>query len=180
MAPTITWQDNSDNETGFVLERQLNGGPFTAISMIARDVVSYTDATAVGSTLLDNVYCYRVKAFNEVGESVYSNVGCITIPKIPAPAPSPTIPAMPTGLEVMALSSSEIRIFWNDQSNNEMGFQVERVANGVRKLLQYVRDQVTAVDSGLRRNTWHEYRIRALGAAGPSPWTNKVRVKTLR
>jgi titin len=69
---------------------------------------------------------------------------------------------------------------WRDNSENEIGFEVERTANGVIKLLQQYADQTTLVDTGLKKNTWHYYRIRALGVAGPSPWTNKVRVRTLR
>ena len=179
LAATITWQDNSDNENGFILERQLNGGEFLQLTTLFTDAREYTDTTLVGSTQTDNVYGYRVKAFNEDAESDYSNVGFITIAKLPVPAPPP-IPEMPANLAGTAMSSSEIRVTWSDQSSNEMGFQLERVANGQIKLITIVKDQVTYLDTGLRKNTWHDYRIRALGSGGPSTWTNKVRVRTLR
>ena len=67
MDVTITWQDNSADENGFVVERQLNGGEFTWLTTMFTAATSYIDTTAEGSIHNENVYCYRVKAFNEGG-----------------------------------------------------------------------------------------------------------------
>lgn len=98
MGVKVTWQDNSNNEAGFTLERQLNGNPFTVLAPnLAIGTITYQDDTAVGSILVDNVYTYRVKAFNTAGASTYSNTSSITIPKIV------TIPVAPSNLQVTAV-----------------------------------------------------------------------------
>lgn len=80
----LTWNDNNTSEDGFVLDRQINGGVWTVLAAsIGANVVSYSDATAVGSTSTNMTYCYRIKAFRgEIEQSPYSNVACKTIPKI--------------------------------------------------------------------------------------------------
>jgi hypothetical protein len=37
-----------------------------------------------------------------------------------------TVPASPTGLSATAASASQINLYWNDNSNNETGFKIER------------------------------------------------------
>lgn len=66
----ITWQDNSDNEQGFVVERTLSND-----CSDGWEVIAYT---GVNQTLVTDVYklgaCYRVAAYNQMGTSAYSNV----------------------------------------------------------------------------------------------------------
>ena len=73
---TLTWQDNSDAETEFQVERSLSGDvcEFVPIAATPADAVSFTD-----SPLADGVrWCYRVRAANSAGVSAYSNVACAT------------------------------------------------------------------------------------------------------
>ena len=71
----IEWDDNSDNENGFEIERSNNGGPFSLLATVDTDVVSFTDT---GLTI-DTPYSYRVRAFNAFGQSGYSNVLDVTL-----------------------------------------------------------------------------------------------------
>ncbi len=58
-AVTITWQDNSDAETGFAVERKLDTDvDFTELVVLAPDTTSYTDTSAVPG----QSYVYRVRA----------------------------------------------------------------------------------------------------------------------
>lgn len=70
----LSWQDNSNNEDGFEIERSVSGsGPFETIAILGPDSSSYTD-----SSISHNIeYCYRVTAFNANGSSS-SAVGCNT------------------------------------------------------------------------------------------------------
>jgi hypothetical protein len=57
----LAWKDNSNNETGFKIERaQGTDGAFAALTVTAADVTAYTD-TNLGSRV---VYRYRVSAVN--------------------------------------------------------------------------------------------------------------------
>ncbi len=71
---TLTWVDNSNNASGFVLQRATNSG-FTAGSTIfSTSNVTYTDIT-VGRGV---TYFYRVLASNGIGSSAYSNTATAT------------------------------------------------------------------------------------------------------
>ena len=63
----LSWSDNSQNESGFEIERRAPDGEFEAIATVLADVAEYTDDTAAGT------YEYRVRAFNEFGYSGYTN-----------------------------------------------------------------------------------------------------------
>jgi hypothetical protein len=61
---SLTWQDNSNNETGFLVERSTNGGrSWTQIGQVCANVTSFTDT----SVTKNKTYCYRVRAYNAGG-----------------------------------------------------------------------------------------------------------------
>ena len=66
----LTWTDNSNNETGFQVERSTDGITFGVIGTTAARTTSYRDSSAVKR----QTYYYRVAAINNVGLSAYSNV----------------------------------------------------------------------------------------------------------
>ena len=73
----LNWTDASTNEDGFAVERSLNDefGSFTEIATTTRNVVTYTDLDLTSGT-----YYYRVRAFNVIGDSDYSNTTSVTLP----------------------------------------------------------------------------------------------------
>ena len=110
---TVTWTDNSgknpavnDQESGFRVERNLNGGPFTLLPgdspivgvTTGADVQSYIDTTVMADNNVDNKYCYRVQAVNSAGSSGWATTAtpgvtdCGIIPKRVL-----VIPADPSG-----------------------------------------------------------------------------------
>ena len=66
---TLSWNDNSNNEDGFRIERSSDGSSFVEIATVGTNVATYQDKTIVE----DQNYTYRVRAFNEFGDSGYSN-----------------------------------------------------------------------------------------------------------
>lgn len=67
----LNWNDNSDNEEGFLIERSIDGGSeFIIIDQVGVNTETYLDTSLVG----DTEYWYRVKAFNSFGTSGASNV----------------------------------------------------------------------------------------------------------
>ena len=86
---TLTWQDNSNNEDGFNIERRLGQtGTFAKIGSVAANVVQYVDSIANDPGNVQ--YCYRVAAFNTAGQSAYSNIACGTTPVIVIPPGAPS------------------------------------------------------------------------------------------
>jgi hypothetical protein len=70
---TVTWADNSDNESGFTVERKIGtAGAYGVLASVAASITTYVDATVTTGT----TYCYRVQAYNTAGVSSYSNEGC--------------------------------------------------------------------------------------------------------
>lgn len=66
----LTWADNSNNETGFRIERKTgDGGTYSEITAVGANVTGYDDAGLNPATL----YYYRIKAYNPAGSSGYSN-----------------------------------------------------------------------------------------------------------
>lgn len=89
---TLTWTDNSNNETGFRIERAagLNATQgFVEIATVGANVVSYVDAGLPNSA----PYSYRLRAYNAAGNSAYSNTASGTTP--PAPPAVPAAPGAP-------------------------------------------------------------------------------------
>ncbi|HEX8180902.1 MAG TPA: chitobiase/beta-hexosaminidase C-terminal domain-containing protein [Pyrinomonadaceae bacterium] len=71
---TLSWKDNSTNETSFVIERSLSStSGFTQIGTVTTNTVTFNDNTVARRT----TYFYRVKAVNGAGSSAYSNVPSI-------------------------------------------------------------------------------------------------------
>ena len=66
-----SWNDLSDNETGFLLERSTgNNTNFQQLKFLSPNTVSFTDLTVAGNT----TYYYRIRATNSQGSSQYSNI----------------------------------------------------------------------------------------------------------
>lgn len=75
----LSWQDNSPDEDGFIIERRFGRtGTFSEVSRVGVDVVQTTDLTPD-----EQLYCYQVKAFITVADatpteqvSTPSNIDC--------------------------------------------------------------------------------------------------------
>lgn len=75
----LTWVDTSNNEDGFVIERSVDSGStYSIFDMVGEDVTSLHDTTVV----IDNMYWYRVYAFNSFGSSSYSNTASILVQSV--------------------------------------------------------------------------------------------------
>jgi fibronectin type 3 domain-containing protein len=68
----LTWTDNStppNTATGFDIEQSTDGVNFTQVATANAGSTSYT----VGGLQVSTTYTYRIRAFNSIGNSAYSN-----------------------------------------------------------------------------------------------------------
>jgi titin len=163
----LSWRDNSSNEDGFRVERMTGAsGTWTEVASVGAGSTSWTDDGRTPATL----YSYRVRAHGDGGFSGYSNTATATT--LPT---APTVPAAPTNLTASAASSSQINLSWQDNSNNEDGFHIERAtgSSGSFSEIATVGPGVTSyTSSGLSASTLYRYRVRAHGTAGYSDYSN--------
>ena len=73
----LTWVDNSDNETQFMIMRKEAGGAdFTTVATPTFNTTTYHDAPLTSG----KTYVYMVMAMNDAGESPGSNEVMVAIP----------------------------------------------------------------------------------------------------
>lgn len=171
---SMTWTDNSNDESGFVLERKQDAGPFAVIaSAIGANLQSYTDSTVKRSSV-PVTYTYRIKAYraSDKTESGYSNESCITFAALLAPL------SAPDGLTVSAIARDALRLTW-ESIPEATSYAVEgKRANRGQYQQVAMTDQVTYDWTGLKRFTSYCTRVSAANPLGIS--SGPVCATTLR
>lgn len=165
-AVALAWSDNSNDETGFQLERQAPGeGEPSLFAALDPDVTTYRDETVTA----DGRYLYRVRACSSAGCSSFSNQLATTTP-----------PTSPSDITAEATGNTTVDVSWVDNSSTETEFRVERRANAGNFLaVGSVETNSTAFsDTGLEPGKQYEYRVRACNAAGCSSFSGVASVIT--
>lgn len=176
----LAWTDNATSEQGFIIERapDSNGAPGT-YAEIGRTMVPAADSgsrvrwsdTAVEPKM---TYWYRVAAYNASGNSPYSNAVSVVTPG--------EIPEAPANLQVTRTTRTSIRLSWDDNSTNELGFYLERSSDGGANWTRIARKRANRTrhtDRGLASGTTYWYRVQAYNADGVTQYSN-VAVGTTR
>ncbi|MBN1672207.1 MAG: fibronectin type III domain-containing protein, partial [Kiritimatiellae bacterium] len=164
----LTWADNSGDEDNFKVERRPAGGSWAQIAQLGANATAHTDSGLAAAT----PYEYRVRASNSAGNSAYSNVAGATTTDNP--------PAAPSNLAAAALSISQIKLTWADNSNNEVKFELQRSLDGSAwtEIAEPAANATAYTDSGLAAGTQYYYRVNASNAAGDSPNSNVASATT--
>lgn len=171
----LTWQDNSSNEAGFIIERKIENAKaeFAPIDTVGANVIAYVDSVLADTT----TYSYRVKAFNQFLASDYSNTASVTTLLSTLAAPT-TLAAV---LSQTSLNHAELT--WQDNSSNESGFIIERMIDGTKAEfapIDTVAANVTAyIDSVLADTTTYSYRVKAFNQFLASNYSNTASVTTV-
>lgn len=166
----INWQDNSNNETSFKIERATGSctATFSQIATTGANITVYKN-TGLSSGM---TYCYRVRASNASGDSSYSNT---------ASAVTGSVPAAPSSLAASVISQSQIDLSWTDNSNNETGFEIER-STGTCTAFSVIgttgANVTTYQNTGLLANTTYCYRVNAVNTYGDSSYSNTISAVT--
>jgi hypothetical protein len=98
----LTWIDTVTNESGFQIERSSNGTTFFPIATVPANATSFSDSPLFANTS----YWYRVRAFNNGGNSMYSAVAkTTTLAPLSALPPRPPVFATFSDKELIDLLS---------------------------------------------------------------------------
>ncbi|MDB5173535.1 MAG: hypothetical protein JWN51_2308, partial [Phycisphaerales bacterium] len=162
----LTWNDNSNNETGFDLERMVVGnGTFQPIGggPLAPNTTSFMDTGLTPGV----TYAYEIRALNFGGNSAY-------VPQPPLQITAPLPPNKPTNAVVTGTTTGQISLAWQDNSNNEEGFRILRensISGGFNQIALLPPNTTTFTDTGtqaspLTAGTEYEYHIQAFNVAG--------------
>jgi hypothetical protein len=172
----LVFRDNATNETGFLIERSVNGGAFELlVTRGPRGGVGNVTFFDTG-VLVGNTYAYRVAAVNLGGSSAYSNVATIAL----------LAPAAPEALAVTPNNANQtsVTLTWTNAATNQTGFQLQRATNDTFTtglVTQTPGPNATSrTQTGLARRTTYFWRIRAVNnVTGPSAWSSTVSHTTL-
>lgn len=200
---SLSWQDKSDNETNFIIERKKAGENYTQLTSTDKDTTNYIDDTVKPGIK----YYYRVRAMilgmlnpktmtlnNTYSE--YSNEVNITIPPKTADtedsnessnknqenneqsAATDEVNA-PEDLEANATSENEIILTWQDKSDNEAGFWLYRASTGDWEMIADLdADSETYADKKLQPSTTYYYAVFAYKDNNVFSQSNIVEIKT--
>jgi hypothetical protein len=171
----LSFRDNELNETGFVVERSVNGGGFATLATLPpralRGTVQYLDANTI---VAGNTYGYRVYAISTAASptyipSAYSNSAQAVIPAAPAAPGNFAGTAQAT-----SATQARVNMTWTDLSNNESRFVIQRATNleFTTGLATFNRaaNGTSYSNTGLQRGATYYYRIAAQNLWGQSAW----------
>ncbi len=165
----LSWNDNSDNEDGFKVERKEESGSYVLITTLISNTTLFNDSTTSGN----KKYYYRVYAFNSYGVSNFSNESIVTTPLCG------NKPNAPSNLFGETVSKSEISLPWKDNSDNEDGFILKKEEAGSYNIVTTLpKDTNKYSDKNLLPDKTYYYRIKAFNSFGESDYSNELKIKT--
>jgi hypothetical protein len=110
----VSWSDKSSNEEGFRIESGDDASGWQTYATAAANATSFQQKSDLWGSLVPHAGCFRVVAFNAVGESTPSNVICTEWDN------------PPTNLTATAADHQSIDLSWTDNGWYERGYIVFR------------------------------------------------------
>ena len=168
----LNWLPSADPELQrYDVYRSSEGGEFVRITTLPAGTSTFRS----GGLLTGTSYAYRITASNYLFTSDPSNTAEAT-----TPGEKVTIPTPPSNLTATAVSRTEVRLAWTDNSDDELGFRIERSTDGTQwSYLTEVGANVTTYSNvNLKRNATYYYRVQAYNVAGNSAFSNTGSART--
>jgi fibronectin type 3 domain-containing protein len=164
----LSWNDNSNIETGFDLQRK-TGANGTYASVTAAPLLANTTSYMDTALTPGVTYYYRIRALNFAANSAFTPDYVVTTP-IP--------PNKPADAHTTFNSTTRIDLAWTDLSDNEDGFRILRSAPGQDfvTIVTLPANTTSYVDNGFGGNgltpgTEYQYHIQAFNVAGYNDFT---------
>jgi len=180
----LTWEDNSPNEDGFLVQRMAEGGTWTDLPATAASVATLDDTTVTSGVL----YSYRVKALGagSAADSAFSDV-VQAIYYSPDTPPEDMVPETPTATvepptnlvaTQMPGANRPVRLTWAASASTVTGYAIERrTATTWEEIARLMAPAVlTYTDTGVADESITDvaYRAIAIGELADSAPTDPV------
>ncbi len=171
----VSWFSSGGNESGYLLERSVNGGAWGTFANLPAGMFFYSDTSVTaGST-----YSYRLIAYNPFMSSKPSSSAFATTPVVVTGPP-----AAVTELYVSSRASNAVTLTWGRGSGPTSGFQISRSLNNGKawSVIAVVSgDKTSFTDRLVKAGKRYTYRVVAFteqGSAAPSATISVVTPKT--
>ena len=170
----VSFRDNANNETGYIVQRAINGGAWTTLASPAQPGVAAGTGTTVNyvdSPVAPDIRIqYRIAAVNSAYQSAFVTTNLVVT------APSRPDPVANTAVRVATSQSARYTVTWSDQSAYETGFTIQRATNAAFTTgvvtVQVGPNVQTYTTGNVNRNTPFYFRVWAQNAAGISEIVN--------
>jgi len=167
----LLWDDNSDNETSFILQRSSEvDATWRTITNLAPNTVSYSDT----GLSYDVSYFYRIKSANQYGESAYITSAAITTD--PLTVSNLGAPTFSSATAEFVSGVPQVNLVWIDNATTETAYIIERkIGTGgtFSTLVVTLPDVQAFTDTNVVSGGIYLYRIRAYRSSDTqySPWS---------
>jgi hypothetical protein len=166
----LTWTDNSNNEVGFIIERESQGPE----AFIIIDSVSANTNLFVDNTVSYSTYNYRITAYNAFGQSAYSNVAQIIVP-----------------VELTSFNASikdaGVLLEWTTATElNNRGFEIQRNQSSNWETIGFVEGRGTTTEisnyqffndlSGFNSSVKLQYRLKQVDFGGTFSYSDIIEI----
>ncbi|PKO08457.1 MAG: hypothetical protein CVU40_15380 [Chloroflexi bacterium HGW-Chloroflexi-2] len=166
---TVTFADNSTDELGFKVERSADGATWSSFLTLAANTTSFVDQSPVCASQ----FFYRVYAYNQNGNSSYSNIASTGLIDCSPPAPLTDIRVLP--------SISSITLDWQTTNDNITYLvQIQDELSRMMALDQGLEiNQLPITLAGLEKGTTYIITITATNEFGTTV-NDPITVQTMR
>ena len=159
----LSWTDKSSKETGYRIDKNVNGAGFVEAADLPANTTTWLDAIP-GMPATPQSIIYRIRAYNTSLNSawaeqnvLYSGLGA------------------PTDLVITDSTASHLTIAWTRNSSIATGYEIERKKdNGDFALLQTVTASVQSYSDVVTEVGTYAYRVRAKKDNIHSTYSNEV------
>jgi len=146
----LVWKDNSDGEEGFKIDKKVGNQDWQECGEVPANTEQWTDVNAdINEVLTYRVYAYYGSFFSDYVETNQIN----------------NFLAAPSNFQFEIISQDTVKLTWNDNSNEEQGFKIDRKIENGSWEIEYVtlgENTTEWLDDNVELNNYYySYRVYA-------------------
>ena len=166
----VTWSDNSNNESQFVIEKTDMNFNTVSIDSVVANTVEYMDNNIQPGDVIQ----YRVQAVNNLFTSGFSDMIQVELIE----SIDTEIFEIPGNFNVDAFDDKSIRLTWTFQPVENVWFVIQKVdyINQELKRIEITGNELQFTDIDIQPSTTYRYRIMATNGTDSSLYTNYLTI----